>query len=68
MKIYKLVWYLELEDQLKEKLITDRDVAEEYYQDLKKCLYRGCWLYLIELEENKNHELTVGEAIHSNDI
>lgn len=68
MKIYKLVWYLELEDQLKEKLITDRAVAEEYYQDLKKCLSRGCWLSLRELEENENHELTEVEGIHYNDI
>lgn len=68
MKIYKLVWYLKLEDQLKEKLITDRAVAEECYQELKKCLCRGCWLSLMELVENDYHELVEGEGIHYNDI
>ncbi len=42
MKIYKLTWYLYTEDQLKETLITDKDIAEARYQDLKKALYRGC--------------------------
>lgn len=45
MKIYKLIWYLYTEDQLNESLITGKEVAEARYQDLKKALYRGCWLY-----------------------
>lgn len=40
MKIYKLTWYLYTEDQLKESLITDKEVAEKRYQELKKALYR----------------------------
>lgn len=40
MKIYKLIWYLYTEDQLKEPLITDKEVAEARYQELKKALYR----------------------------
>ena len=33
MKIYKLIWYLYTEDQLKESLITDKEVAEARYQE-----------------------------------
>lgn len=68
MKIYKLIWYLYTEDQLKEILITDKGVAEARYQDLKKALYRGCWLSLSELVENEDHELVDGEGLHYNDI
>ena len=63
MKIYKLIWYLYTEDQLKESLITDKEVAEVRYQDLKKALYRGCWLSLSELVENEDHELVEGAGI-----
>ena len=68
MKIYKLIWYLYTEDQLKESLITDKEVAEARYQDLKKALYRGCWLSLSELVENEDHERVKGEGLHYNDI
>lgn len=68
MKIYKLIWYLYTEDQLKETLITDKEVAEARYQDLKKALYRGCWLSLSELVENKGHVLEDGQGLHYNDI
>lgn len=68
MKIYKLIWYLYTEDQLKESLITDKEVAEARYQDLKKALYRGCWLSLSELVENEDHELVNGEGLHYSDI
>ena len=68
MKIYKLIWYLYTEDQLKESLITDKEVAESRYQDLKKALCRGCWLSLQELVENEDHVLVEGEGLHYNDI
>lgn len=68
MKIYKLIWYLGFEDQLKQLLITDREVADERYQELKKALYRGCWLSLLEMVENENYELVDGEGLHYNDI
>ena len=68
MKIYKLIWYLCIENQLKEALFTDKEVAEERYQDLKKALYRGCWLSLSELVENEDHVLVEGEGLHYNDI
>lgn len=68
MKIYKLIWYLYTEDQLKESLITDKEVAEARYQELKKALYRGCWLSLSELVENEDYELVKGEGLHYNDI
>lgn len=68
MKIYKLTWYLYTEDQLKESLITDKEVAEARYQDLKKALDRGCWLSLSELVENEDHVLVEGEGLHYNDI
>ncbi len=68
MKIYKLIWYLYMEDQLKEILITDKDVAESRYQDLKKALSRGCWLSLSELAENEDHVLVEGKGLHYNDI
>lgn len=68
MKIYKITWYLEVEDILKETLITNKEVAETRYQDLKKALYRGCWLSLSELIENKDHVLVEGKGLHYNDI
>lgn len=68
MKIYKLTWYLELEDQLKVRLITNREAAEERYQELKKALDRGCWLSLSELVENEDHILVDGESLHYSDI
>lgn len=68
MKIYKLTWYLYTEDQLKETLITDKDIAEARYQYLKKSLYRGCWLSLSELVENEDHVLEDGKGLHYNDI
>lgn len=68
MKIYKLTWYLYKEDQLKESLITDKNVAEARYEDLKKSLYTGCWLSLSELVENKGHVLEDGQGLHYNDI
>ena len=68
MKIYRLTWYLKFEDQLKVRLITDKEVAEERYQELKKALYKGCWLYLLELVENEEHELVEGKGLHYNDI
>lgn len=68
MKIYKLIWYLCIENQLKETLFTDKEVAEARYQDLKKALYRGCWLSLSELVENEDHVLEEGEGLHYNDI
>lgn len=68
MKIYKLTLYLYTEDQLKETLITDKDIAEARYQDLKKALYRGCWLSLSELVENEDHVLEEGKGLHYNDI
>lgn len=68
MKIYKLTWYLYTEDQLKETLITDKDIAEARYQDLKKSLYRGCWLSLSELVENEDHVLEDCKGLHYNDI
>lgn len=68
MKIYKLIWYLYIENQLKETLFTDKEVAEARYQDLKKALYRGCWLSLSELVENEDHVLVNGEGLHYNDI
>lgn len=68
MKIYKLIWYLYTEDQLKKILITDKEVAEKRYQDLKKALYRRCWLSLSELVENEDHVLVEGEGLHYNDI
>lgn len=68
MKIYKLIWYLCIENQLKEILFTDKEVAEARYQDLKKALYRGCWLSLYELVENEDHVLVGGEGLHYNDI
>lgn len=68
MKIYKLTWYLELEDCMKIKLITKREVAEAEYEELKKSLYKGCWLSLMELVENDRCQLEEGDGIRYNDI
>lgn len=53
---------------MKQRLITDKDVAEERYQALRNALYRGCWVSLLELVENDEHELVEGEGLHYCDI
>ena len=68
MKLYKLTWYLEIEDQLKEILITDEHEAEVRYYELRRALYYGCWLSLRELVEDEEHVLREGDVLHYNDI
>lgn len=68
MKLYKLTWYLEIEDQMKEILITDKYDAEVRYYELRHALYHGCWLSLRELVENEEHVLREGDILHYTDI
>lgn len=67
-KLYLLEWYLTLEGQKKRRLFSDKDVAEEKYQELKGSIRHG-WLSLKELVESNIEEgFEEGEVLHYNDI
>ena len=67
-KLYLLEWYLTLEGQKKRRLFSDKDVAEEKYQELKVSIRHG-WLSLKELiESNIEEGFEEGEVLHYNDI
>ena len=40
MKIYKLTWYLAHEECIKKLLITDREIAEQRFHELREILYK----------------------------
>ena len=67
-KLYLLEWYLTLEGQKKRRLLSDKDVAEERYQELKDSIRHG-WLSLKELVESDIEEgFEEGEVLHYNEI
>lgn len=67
-KLYLLEWYLTLEGQKKKRLLSDKDVAEERYQELKDSIRHG-WLSLKELVESDIEEgFEEGEVLHYNEI
>lgn len=67
-KLYLLEWYLTIEGQKKRRLFSDKDLAEERYQELKGSIRHG-WLSLKELiESNIEEGFEEGEVLHYNDI
>jgi hypothetical protein len=68
MTIYKLTWFLPVEDRIIEKLITDKDTAEAKYNEVKKALHKGSWIGMQELNEDAEHTLHNGAVLHYNDI
>ena len=48
MKIYKLTWYLAVEERVIEVLITNEETAESRYRELVQSLNKGCWIGLQE--------------------
>ena len=67
-KLYLLEWFLTLEGQKKRKLFSDKDVAEQRYQELKDSIRHG-WLSLTEIVEcNIEEGFEEGEVLHYNDI
>lgn len=63
-----LEWFLTLEGQKKRKLFSDKDVAEQRYQELKDSISHG-WLSLVELVENDVEKgFEEGEVLHHNEI
>lgn len=67
-KLYLLEWFLTLEGQKKRKLFSDKDVADEKYQELKGSIRHG-WLSLTEIVEGNLEEgFEEGEVLHYNDI
>ena len=68
IRLYKLTWYLVIEEQLKQLLITDKQEAENRYNELKGILPNGCWLSLQELVEDEEHIIREGEELHYNEI
>lgn len=64
MKIYKLTWYLAHEECIKKLFITDREIAEQRFYELREILYKGCWISLNEFVENENKELNEGVCLH----
>lgn len=68
LKIYKIQWYIEAENRMKAILVTDKEVAEARYNQLKGSLYTGCWCSMEEMIETDKHELVLGDLLHYNDI
>ncbi|WP_289872821.1 hypothetical protein [uncultured Duncaniella sp.] len=68
MKIYKLTWYLAVEERVIEVLITNEETAESRYRELVQSLNKGCWIGLQEMVENDEHVLVNGEVLHYKDI
>ena len=67
-KLYLLEWFLTFEGQKKRKLFSDKDVAEQRYQELKESIGHG-WLAMTELiESNAEAGFEKGEVLHYNDI
>lgn len=67
-KLYLLEWFLAMEGQKKRMLFSDKDVAEQRYQELKDSMLHG-WLSLSELVENSLEVgFEEGECLHYNDI
>lgn len=67
-KLYLLEWFLTLEGQKKRRLFSDKDVAEQKYQELKDSIRHG-WLSMTELvESNAEEGFEKGEVLHYNDI
>lgn len=67
-KLYLLEWFLTFEGQKKRRLFSDKDVAEQKYQELKDSIRHG-WLSMTELVESDAEEgFEKGEVLHYNDI
>lgn len=67
-KLYLLEWYLTLEGCKQRMLFSDKDVAEERYNELKESISHG-WISLEELVENAIEVGFVkGEVLYYNDI
>lgn len=67
-KLYLLEWFLTFECQKKRRLFSDKDVAEQKYQELKDSIRHG-WLSMTELVESDAEEgFEKGEVLHYNDI
>ena len=67
-KLYLLELFLTLEGQKKRKLFSDKDVAEQRYQELKESIRHG-WLSLTELiESNAEEGFDLGEVLHYNNV
>lgn len=69
MKIYRLEWYLPLEERKIIRLYANQEAAEEMYKDLKGCLDRGSRLSLWELTEDEQDHLFIdSEILHHNEF
>ena len=67
-KLYLLEWFLTFEGHKKRKLFSDKDVAEQRYQELKESIRHG-WLAMTELvESNAEEGFDLGEVLHYNDV
>ena len=68
LRLFKLSWYLQIEERMIEKWITREDKAIEQYNEVRGALDRGCWICLVEYNEGENNELVRGETLHYCDI
>mgnify|MGYP007117052572 FL=1 len=68
LRLFKLSWYLQIEERMIEKWITREDKAIDQYNEVQGALDRGCWICLEEYNEDENNELVRGETLHYCDI
>ena len=67
-KLYLLEWFSFSDMQKRKALLSDKDVAEERYQELKDSIRYG-WLSLEELVEKDTEKgFEKGEVLHYNDV
>lgn len=68
MKIYKLQWYLTIEERTITKLIANRKIALDRWNDLYQVIRNGhkdiSYVSLQELVENDFGEFEEGETLH----
>lgn len=67
-KLYLLEWFLTFECQKKQRMFSDKDVAEQRYQEIKQSIGHG-WLSLTEIvEKDMDEGFEKGEVLHYNDV
>lgn len=68
-KFYRLEWYLTSEVDYKTKRLSNREIAERQYKELKECLGKGCWISLEEwVEKDEEVGFEFNEQMHFTEI
>lgn len=73
IEIFKLEWYTEANNSVKNMLITNKEEAtirfKKLYKEIKKnATYDSAWIALCRMEEDNNFELKEVETLHYNEF